>query len=77
MERIVRNMLEPIQESIERIISGKEISPVKGKCVIPEDKAVNGVDSEFICTICLNVLFDPIECNKCESCFCKVCIDNW
>ena len=29
------------------------------------------------CPICLNILISPVQCNKCNKCFCKICIDNY
>ena len=29
------------------------------------------------CPICLNILITPVQCNKCNKCFCKECIDNY
>ena len=29
------------------------------------------------CPICLNILMFPVQCNKCNKCFCKICIDNY
>ena len=29
------------------------------------------------CPICLNILISPVQCNKCNKCFCKLCIENY
>ena len=29
------------------------------------------------CPICLNVLMSPVQCNKCNNCFCKLCINTY
>ena len=29
------------------------------------------------CPICLNILNSPVQCNKCNNCFCKLCIDYY
>lgn len=29
------------------------------------------------CNICKNIVWNPMECSKCEHCFCKTCIENW
>ena len=29
------------------------------------------------CPICLNILMTPVQCNKCNNCFCKLCIDHY
>ncbi len=31
----------------------------------------------FTCTICMKVVCNPIECNKCQNAFCSDCIENW
>ena len=33
-------------------------------------------ESAFCC-ICQNILWDPVECNKCENCLCKSCKNSW
>lgn len=32
------------------------------------------IGTELICTICLEIVFDPVMCSNCENLFCKVCI---
>lgn len=49
---------------------------------IDADMVVNkslltALDEIAICNICKNIVWNPMECNKCEHCFCKICIDNW
>ena len=29
------------------------------------------------CSICLDLVMEPVECNTCSKLFCKECIDNW
>ena len=31
----------------------------------------------FVCQICLKVILEPRECQKCQTAFCKKCIDTW
>ena len=38
---------------------------------------LTALDEIAICNICKNIVWNPMECNKCEHCFCKTCIDNW
>ena len=38
---------------------------------------VGEVDEELLCTICGQVLQDPIQIHQCEHCFCSECIDEW
>jgi hypothetical protein len=35
------------------------------------------IDRNLICSICHEILNDPLECKNCHNCFCKVCIENW
>lgn len=39
-------------------------------------KNINPVDDEYICPICLHVLWKPVECQNCQRMFCKSCIDE-
>ena len=36
----------------------------------------NGVKEMINCTICLNIIEDPLQCNKCQHFFCSECIKN-
>ena len=31
----------------------------------------------FKCCICTKIVLDPKECEKCQTLFCKVCIEKW
>ena len=47
-----------------------------------EEQIVNkdyyeGIKDMINCMICGCVIEDPVECNKCQKCFCKKCIDDW
>jgi len=49
---------------------------------ISEDQIINkeifkGFEDEITCSICLKLLRDPTSCSKCETCFCKTCIEEW
>jgi uncharacterized lipoprotein YehR (DUF1307 family) len=35
------------------------------------------VKSILICTFCTGIIYDPIECNKCQNNFCKICLEKW
>jgi len=35
------------------------------------------IGEELMCSICNGLLYDPISCSNCETCFCKHCIENW
>ena len=34
-------------------------------------------ESSVLCFICKNILIKPLMCMKCQSSFCKKCIDKW
>lgn len=34
-------------------------------------------DNNLICSICLGFLIDPLECSKCQSNYCKNCLNGW
>ena len=46
---------------------------------IPLDRISSDFDKKTlenkICSICLNLVWNPIDCSKCQNIFCKYCID--
>ena len=36
-----------------------------------------GIKNMINCIICSCIIEDPVQCNKCQNCFCKNCIDEW
>lgn len=34
------------------------------------------VDDEYMCPICVHLLWKPVECQNCQRFFCKRCIDR-
>ena len=50
-----------------------EISPDE----ISNINEVSNMKDLLICPICLNILIDPVQCNQCNKCFCKSCIDHY
>ena len=47
---------------------------------IPLDRISSDLDKKIlenkICPICLNLVWNPIDCSKCQNIFCKYCIDS-
>ncbi|TNV76238.1 hypothetical protein FGO68_gene962 [Halteria grandinella] len=43
----------------------------------PRLSSRNELDNYFICKICLKVVREPVECDSCQTCFCKGCISQW
>ena len=43
---------------------------------IPKELATNKVSEDFICPICLNIVFDFVACAQCRKLFCKKCIEQ-
>lgn len=41
------------------------------------NRFVGEVDEELLCTICGQVLQEPVQIQHCEHCFCKCCINEW
>ena len=41
------------------------------------DCAVTGIGEYFTCTICLNVVEKPKECQQCNQLCCESCLDEW
>ena len=35
------------------------------------------IESLITCPICCEVIYEPFQCENCENCFCKDCINNW
>ena len=44
---------------------------------IEEERFINCVPNELLCSICTDVVEDPLECAECETAFCKTCIEDW
>ena len=47
---------------------------------IPLDRISSDLDKKIlenkICSICLNLVWNPIDCSKCQNIFCKYCINS-
>ena len=41
------------------------------------ERFTSGLNEEFICAICQEVLEDPMECGTCQTSFCSACINLW
>ena len=37
----------------------------------------NKLSPTLQCSICLDLVMEPVECQKCSKLFCKECINNW
>ena len=49
---------------------------------IDKDSVVNKTSLDLInkvaiCNICTGIIYNPVQCQECDNCFCKVCIDDW
>ena len=48
--------------------------------ISPDDiynkKEAENMKDLLTCPICLSILISPVQCNKCNKCFCKICINN-
>ena len=49
---------------------------------ITREHALLTIDAQYIdnyltCNICSSLLVEGCECDKCEKCFCTVCISKW
>mmetsp|Transcript_15782 Transcript_15782/g.28831 ORF Transcript_15782/g.28831 Transcript_15782/m.28831 type:complete len:403 (-) Transcript_15782:34-1242(-) len=42
-----------------------------------QDRFAEEIMPDLCCLICSEVLQDPVECAKCQTNFCKTCIDDW
>jgi len=45
--------------------------------LIENKEYFNHVKDDITCAICLGILNEPLLCKKCETPFCKVCINKW
>jgi len=44
---------------------------------LSEENAVNRLNHDFLCRICLQIVKSPVKCSECESVFCELCFDTW
>ena len=35
------------------------------------------IENVVTCPICSFIIFDPVQCEECQVCFCRSCIENW
>ena len=59
-----------------------DIGEERKKLEISPDDIYNKTEAENIkellkCPICLNILMTPVQCDKCNKCFCKLCIEQY
>ena len=50
--------------------------------IIKQDEIINkeyyeGIKDIITCLICLEIISDPVQCDKCQHCFCSKCIKNY
>lgn len=63
------------------IIYLKIINLLMNESIIKQDEIVNkeyyeGIKDIITCLICLDIASDPVQCDKCQHCFCSKCIKN-
>ena len=49
--------------------------------IISNDEIINkeyyeGIKDIIICSICLDIVYNPLQCDKCQHCFCSKCIQK-
>ena len=57
----------------------------KSKVILNNDKILRGqlisnpktISPTLRCSICLDLVMDPVECDNCSKLFCKYCIEKW
>ena len=42
-----------------------------------QERFVDDFGQDLVCSICLCVLEDPVECKTCQTNFCSACMDSW
>ena len=60
-----------VSEETKKLLNNNEIS--RGKLI----SNLTSVSPTLQCSICLDLVMDPVECKNCSKLFCKYCIDNW
>ena len=80
----INNQEHPIPNNPPNDINNNNVIPVedKKKIEISPDDIYNKNEVENMlellkCSICLNILLAPVQCNKCNNCFCKLCIEHY
>ncbi|CDW83886.1 wd-40 repeat protein [Stylonychia lemnae] len=57
---------EADQQSIKALIGTSKVDQ--------EDKRAS---DELDCSICLQIIYNPVECSNCQKCFCEDCVNSW
>ena len=39
--------------------------------------SIDKLDDEFVCSICTDILVNPVEIKSCQHIFCESCIREW
>ena len=45
--------------------------------IIINQKDFEDLRNVALCTICQGIVIEPMQCSKCEHCFCKLCLEKW
>ncbi len=64
----------------DRALYSRSLAPelkVIEKMVQEKADSTEEVKNEFKCSICLNLIFNPVECRECNGVFCDGCLQNW
>ena len=51
----------------------RHISPFEHKCFYYISDINESLLSDLTCPICLNIVWNPVECNECGNIFCEYC----
>mmetsp|Transcript_8497 Transcript_8497/g.14290 ORF Transcript_8497/g.14290 Transcript_8497/m.14290 type:complete len:252 (+) Transcript_8497:19-774(+) len=71
------------EDMLEDEVNMDKLSPrmIATGFMVEDQKLVKATDcgdqmeSHFVCQICLKVVNDPVECNKCSTAVCRGCVD--
>ena len=44
---------------------------------IIKNEAYKSLGKSIICPICIDIIIDPMKCEKCNNIFCKQCLESW
>ncbi|CDW90108.1 traf-type zinc finger family protein [Stylonychia lemnae] len=63
---IIQTKSETDDQTVKRLIGTSKINK--------EDKRAQ---DQLDCPICMQILFNPVECSNCQKCFCADCAQSW
>ena len=44
---------------------------------IIKDETYRSLGKSLICPICIDIIIEPMKCEKCNNIYCKTCLESW